>query len=404
MKTLSKFVAMVCGVGLSCGQPVWAESPVVGHLNEFSKNFFLKVGQEQTDNLAVSPLGSYILMALLHPGASGTTAEELAKVGNFSDTTLKDVGQLVEQLDALPSVSMAHSIYLDKRIKLVDAYQKKVARFFSKPVVVLDFKSDPAAATKVINDWVSKATQGLIQDFLPTLEPLTLSVLVSALHFKAQWLHPFPAKATASARFLPSDGKPVPVAMMRLAGRPLQVFTLPQGTGLILPYTDKVEMVLLLPQEGLSPDKFLEQLEMRDLPAAAPQEPREKQLVVQIPRFEFKVPTFKLNKTWVGLGLKQTVDDPNLNRMLELPDKSPLKMDIYHQTYIKVNEVGTEATAATAAVISFRGMVEQEQLTFDRAFLFLIRHSDSGAILMLGRVEHPEIMEHKAHHPSQPNR
>lgn len=397
MKTRSKFTAMLCGLGLAFSQPALAESPLVGHLNEFSKSFFLKVAQEQHDNLAVSPLGSYILMALLHPGASGTTAEELAKVGNFSDTTLKDLGHLVELLDALPSVSMAHSIYLDKNIKLVNAYRQKVSRFFSKPVVVLDFRSDPAAATKIINDWVSKATQGLIQDFLPTLEPLTLSVLVSALHFKAQWLFPFPAKATHSARFLPSDGNPIPVAMMRLSGRSFQTFTLPQGKGLILPYTDKVEMVLLLPNDGLAPDKFFEQLNLRDLPAAASAEPSEKQMVVQVPRFEFKVPTFKLNKTWIGLGLKQTVDDPNLDRMLELPAKSPLKMDIYHQTYIKVNEVGTEATAATAAVISFRGMVQQEEVTFDRAFLFLIRHSDSGAILMLGRVEHPEIMEYKPH-------
>jgi serpin B len=124
-------------------------------------------------------------------------------------------------------------------------------------------------------------------------------------------------------------------------------------------------------------------------------------LVVQVPRFEFKVPTFKLNKVWTGLGLKQTVDDPNLTQMLVLPEKSALKMDIYHQTYIKVNEVGTEAAAATAAVISYRGMVEEDRLVFDRAFLFLIRHSESGAILLLGRVEHPEPMEHRPHHPSR---
>jgi serpin B len=60
---------------------------------------------------------------------------------------------------------------------------------------------------------------------------------------------------------------------------------------------------------------------------------------------------------------------------------------------VEVDEKGTEAAAATGAVVTVTSaVVGDEPIEFraDRPFLFLIRHESSGAILFIGRLVNPE--------------
>jgi len=68
--------------------------------------------------------------------------------------------------------------------------------------------------------------------------------------------------------------------------------------------------------------------------------------------------------------------------------------DVIHQAFVDVNEEGTEAAAATAVVIQ-RAMAPAGPLPVpvfraDHPFLFLIQDDETGLILFMGRVEHPE--------------
>jgi serpin B len=61
--------------------------------------------------------------------------------------------------------------------------------------------------------------------------------------------------------------------------------------------------------------------------------------------------------------------------------------EVVHKAFVDVNEVGTEAAAAT-------GVVSQEsslppQFRADRPFVFLIRDNRNGSVLFLGRVVNP---------------
>ena len=65
--------------------------------------------------------------------------------------------------------------------------------------------------------------------------------------------------------------------------------------------------------------------------------------------------------------------------------------EVVHEAFVAVNEEGTEAVAATAAVALAGGAPapHEVELTLDRPFLFLIRERRTGAILFLGRVSDP---------------
>ena len=65
---------------------------------------------------------------------------------------------------------------------------------------------------------------------------------------------------------------------------------------------------------------------------------------------------------------------------------------VFHKAFVKVDEKGTEAAAATAIVMAPAGAAPSppaKSFVADRPFLFLLRDAASNTILFLGRVADP---------------
>ena len=61
---------------------------------------------------------------------------------------------------------------------------------------------------------------------------------------------------------------------------------------------------------------------------------------------------------------------------------------VIHKAFVEVSEEGTEAAAATAVFVGFGSCMKMiPEFNANHPFLFLIRHSEIGAILFLGRVK-----------------
>ena len=68
--------------------------------------------------------------------------------------------------------------------------------------------------------------------------------------------------------------------------------------------------------------------------------------------------------------------------------------NIFHKTFIAVDEKGTEAAAATAVVMMRATAIARPkpppiEVKVDRPFVYAIQHVSSGACLFLGRVTDP---------------
>ena len=63
--------------------------------------------------------------------------------------------------------------------------------------------------------------------------------------------------------------------------------------------------------------------------------------------------------------------------------------DVIHQTFVAVDEDGTEAAAATAVVLEGKAAPMGQEFRADRPFLFFIRDVATGTILFLGHVTDP---------------
>jgi serpin B len=68
-------------------------------------------------------------------------------------------------------------------------------------------------------------------------------------------------------------------------------------------------------------------------------------------------------------------------------DRELYIQSVTHKAVVSVNEEGTEAAAATGVAMAERKM--PESFIADRPFLFLIRDTQTGGILFMGRLTNP---------------
>ncbi len=87
--------------------------------------------------------------------------------------------------------------------------------------------------------------------------------------------------------------------------------------------------------------------------------------------------------------------DPNYanfsNMFTSIEDKGAYIDEIYHKTFIDVNEEGTEAAGATSVSIEETAAIIQDtfQMDINRPFLFTITNTEENIILFMGSMEQP---------------
>jgi len=77
------------------------------------------------------------------------------------------------------------------------------------------------------------------------------------------------------------------------------------------------------------------------------------------------------------------------------PDDYLYIPDVFHKTFVEIDEKGTEAAAAIAVVMMCAAAMPVPtnpiEVQVGRPFLFAIQHRASGACLFLGRVVNPGL-------------
>ena len=147
-------------------------------------------------------------------------------------------------------------------------------------------------------------------------------------------------------------------------------------------------MLILLPAEGQL-EAFANELDaarVAEIEAAlAPTD-----LVLYLPRYAYTA-NLTLSETLaqMGMPLAFSASGADFTGMAEM--LPPLYLaHVLHKAYVAVDELGTEAAAATEVEVTVGSEeVMLETMRVDRPFLFLIRDTEQGTILFLGRVVNP---------------
>lgn len=356
-------------------------------------------------NFVFSPYSAAVALAMTRAGAAGETLTQMTDVLHADLAGDLDAGlNTIDQALATRSgeyqgggnkkvklqLGTANQLWGQSNYPFRSAFLDRLAAHYGAGMRLVDYIKAPEDARKTINAWVSDQTKGRIQQLIPEgiLNSDTRLVLTNAIYLTAPWLYPFERQATAEAPFARLDGSSVQAEMMRL-NRELRYVEASGYKAVELPYVDgSLAMLVIVPDKG-SFAQFQSALDPETL-ADIVGGLDNAQVRLGLPKFEFRTQA-GLKAPLIELGMPVAFDGDAADFSGMSPDGKNLYIqDVLHEAFIAVDEDGTEAAAATAVVVGRVSAPERQvELTVDRSFLFLIRDTETGAVLFMGRVVDP---------------
>jgi serpin B len=367
--------------------------------NSFAIELWSKL--DTPGNLAVSPASISLALAMTAGGAKGATYAELAHALHFTGTAADATAKYGALSSAVQSsrgltLRVANRLFGEKTFAFELAFVDATRKAFGAPLESVDFKGAPDAARTHINEWVEHQTEKRIKDLLPSgaITSDTRLALVNAIYFLADWQTPFKQEATNPRPFTVAGAKKQVDTMHAMDS--LRLAPLPGGRMLELPYKgDSAAMWIALPDKVDGLADLERALDAKQLDtAAAALKPTMVQLA--LPKFTIDPPTaLALRPPLEALGVKLAFSDAEADFTgIGTPPDPRYRLyvsAVFHKAFVKVDEKGTEAAAATAVVMAVgTGMPPKaEQFDVDHPFLFFIVDKSSGLILFMGRVADP---------------
>ena len=351
-------------------------------------------------NLALSPYSIAVALAMTANGAAGATRSQMLEVLHIDSLASYNagLGSLAQQIEALAgpvtradgssgevALATANQLFGDGGTEWGRAFLTVLAKEYGAGMRTVDFVHAAEAARVLINSWTAARTHDRIPAILPpgVVDATTRLVLVNALYLKAPWADPFEKGATTLQPFTRADRSRVQVEMMRAAPEGAVYVTGAHHEGARLLYAGgSLAMTVALPDPGHEGEALAALLGSGLTAKGAPG------VNLSMPRWTFRTPT-DLKQPLIDLGMPLAFGGHADFSPMSPTD--PLYIyDVLHQTFIAVDEAGTEAAAATAVVMDeTSGMLTEHDIVCDRPFLFAIHDVAHGTPLFVGRVADP---------------
>ena len=280
--------------------------------------------------------------------------------------------------------SIANSIWINKNMNFsfLPDFVTSVRNYY-------DGEAKEASNQDEINSWVSGKTENKINNILTSFD--SVLYLVNAVYFKANWANPFGEGATADHKFYPENGSAKTVKMMSQQetfpyynDNKVQFVSLPYEGG-------RYRMNIFLPDEGTKVGDYVAGMDWEKYQAIIA-DASAQEVLLKMPRFKTEYKNSELVKTMQDLGMTEaTSDKANFGNM----SSDPLQIGlIIHQSFISVDEAGTEAAAATVVGMKVSASSPQApkkpiEMTVDRPFFYTIEDSFSHNIVFMGVTKDP---------------
>ncbi len=366
--------------------------------NAFGIDLYKKIITEEKGNIFISPYSISSALAMTYAGARGNTEKQMAKVLYFN-IPQEDLHKAFSSLNSYfnrPNKSyqlaIANSLWGQTNYPFQKEFISLLNKYYEAGFNEVDFVNEEnrEKARLTINKWVEDKTNNKIKNLIhpEDISALTRLILVNAIYFKGKWQNQFDPQETRDMPFNLENQKKISVPMMHQEGR-FNYTEDDEVQVLELPYSEnEVSMIIFLPKEGISLSDFEKEISVERINKLLSNLTQEK-VDVYIPKFKMEK-RYILNKPLIDLGMKDAFD-------MSLADFSGMtgSKDLYiskviHQSFIEVNEEGTEAAAATAVIMSGKAIAPMIiEFKADRPFLFIIRDIKTNTILFMGRFVEP---------------
>ena len=340
----------------------------------FQSDIFRQLNQNKKgQNLIISPLSIYQVLSLLANGANGETQSEMLKtLGSNNIDELNEINyKILKKAEGFSTIDIANAVMTKFRpmedfCSIADKYLAPI-----QPLVSVD----------QVNNWCSEKTHGKINKIIEELSPETVMLLLNAVYFKGKWIKYFEKELNLKLPFFnfkKNENKKLIETMIQTdyfnykENSDMQIIELPF-------LEDFMSAIIILPSVTQDINKFIDTLFQKksDFDKIINKLDYAK-VHLELPKFEIEFSEI-LNDVIKELGMKKLFDYMQADLSGLDKNKNIHVSKIIHKTYLKVNEVGTEAAAVTAVVIDGMALFDEREkiykMKINRPFIFLIKNN-----------------------------
>lgn len=368
---------------------------VVNANNQFSFELLSEMSKTKNGNMFYSPYSLSAALAMTYEGARGQTADEMKSVFHFPETNVlrsnfAAIYNEINKKDKPYQLSTGNALWVQQDYPFLEEYLSTVEKYYGGKAAKLDFKNETEKSRQTINQFIEAQTNDKIKDLIAPgiLNADTRLVLTNAIYFKGTWLWEFDKTKTSEQDFKVTPDITKKVPMMRMnPDNPMFNYAQNEEVQIIeLPYKgEEISMLVILPADNLNaiestltPEKLSEwKSHLKE----------EKLDSIYLPKFEFKT-TYMMNGALSEMGMPAAfssgADFSGMDGSKNLSISA-----VIHQAFVKVDEEGTEAAAATAVVIGVTAALPSKMFRADHPFIFIIQEKKTGNILFMGKIVDP---------------
>lgn len=349
-------------------------------------------------------------------GARGPAAIELAKGLFFNSLTytfdqsfnetsvaILRLRHLLNKLSDSNGTKISSDIFLDESMRVNPEFLLITKELFKTDITTIDFSGrkngNPVGLiNKKIQSKSSDDPEDQLKNVIHFIPPNSKMLMLNVLSFKRDWKYKFDQRRTKSRPFYGEDGSVTPVESMFLMNN-LEMGASEDlnATVLKLPYkSGKLACLILLPREGLSVKQVA--LNIANHPKALytllETDMQKVKTKVIMPKFEIEW-SDSLIEPLRAVGIRRIFDAANADFSGISTNSSGLFVsDVIQQTKITMDESGSRASAATAAVFKQRSLSLSEEFIVNRPFLFVIGQMERRSlaeVLFMGLYTKPVV-------------
>ncbi|ORX75987.1 hypothetical protein BCR32DRAFT_296548 [Anaeromyces robustus] len=353
-------------------------------MSSFQLNIFKAINKKNDrKNITVSPISIYHILSLTTNGAVNETLKEMLNTlchKNLKELN-KDNKSIATLIEKFKSVEYANAVFT--KVKPLELFTEMIKEYKAK----MDILND---ADK-INKWCSEATHGKIQKIIESLSPDDVMILINIIFFKGVWLKRFDEKNTDKGIFMNYNEEKVGIDFMKTLDK-FDYFSDYNIQAISIKYKhDNMVATIILPNRENNINNYIDNFTLKTYKDII-KKMKNKKVNIYLPNFEIKYEE-ELSKSFISLGMVQAFsENADFSSMIKSEDVKIGR--IIHKTYIKIDEEGTEASAATAVVMVKKSVSLFETripiMKVNSPFLFIIRNENlpcGNDIIFISKIE-----------------
>jgi serpin B len=328
----------------------------------------------------VSGYSIWSALFMVYLGVTGGSAAE-KELNNFFNVNIMDIFKQYSKVnkDLKTRVSINNCIFIKNNFKVNEKYKELIKGSKIGMLSLTDFdKKD----IDLINKWIAARTGNMIRDILQSenVNEETRLILVNTIYFNKKWVKPFNKKNTKKEKFIKINGSTILCDLMLSIeyGRYYEDSLVQTYEKM---YVNQLVFGCMLPK-----NKIIE-MSKYNLPSYI-NKMKETKVKLYLPKFE-QDSRVSVKDTLKEMGVtKIFVERGNY---LDKIANNLYVSDIIHQAKIKLEEEGTEASAASVVIINkamfaYNPVKEPDPIIIraDHSFVWYIRDITTNVVIFSG--------------------